>query len=1079
MVREKFNDVQNLIKPSKSIFPQIYAYTTPDNQKMVGWVKIGYTERKDVKERIKEQTHTANIDFNIEWKHPAYYFDTHKYFTDYDFHHFLEAKGIVRDPGTEWFDFKGNIKYSEELFKQFAFKSDYQVSTLTNTSYKLRDEQEEAVLKTIQYAKNHLNGEFLWNAKPRFGKTLATYDFMTRMDYKNILIVTNRPAIANSWYEDFEKFIANNGKNYLFVSELDALRKTNALSRDEYINELQIHMDTSKSPRQVAFISLQDLKGSKYVGGAYDKLDWIVNLDWDLLVIDEAHEGIDTIKTDVAFNKINRKFTLHLSGTPFKALSNGKFGEDQIYNWSYLDEQTKKEKMKDIDDNPYRNLPEMQLFTYKMSNAIGEDIQHAHLDEDQSLSFDLAEFFSAEEINSTTYRFKHEKEVKKWIETLTSNEKYPFSTKKLRDELKHTYWRFDRVNSAKAMKQLLEVHPVFENYHIIVAAGDGKTNESDEKKIRAYEEVKKSIKQYEKTITLSVGQLSTGVTVPEWSAVLMLCNLSSPSEYIQTAFRAQNPWQYEENNNIYRKECAYIFDFAPHRTLQIYDAFANDLSNHYKSDVETKQQNIKQLLNFFPVIAEDNDGEMIELNSQEVLSLPQKIKADSVVSHGFMDNLLFSNIHHIFNAPTEIREILSNTPVADKGKVHNENLRQQPDVNIDEEGNIDVSKDVNQTYDKLFGDKVYDVVGETSNEIKKSFKEQLNNVVNDVSSNYKISTKSKNAIVKKINDDMNKKMTKLDLEIKAEKNIIQADYKQRIKDAVTIKQRDELKQEKDLKLQNLNNKKEEKILSYTNNLMSELPKKLVEQQEKIKQNNKKEEYEEEIRAHLRGFSRTIPSFIMAYGNRNLTLQNFDKQVPEDVFEEVTGITLEQFRLLRDGGMVNQTFFKGQLFDELVFNKSIQTFLDKKEQLANYFDNQDEDIFDYIPPQQTNQIYTPKKLVCQMVEALEKENPMIFDDSSKTFIDLYMKSGLYITEIIKRLYKSDKIKQEFPDDQERLKHILENQVYGFAPTKIIYNISTSFIFGNTNSISKKNFVCEDTFPYAKEGKITELIDKYFD
>ena len=237
----------------------------------------------------------------------------------------------------------------------------------------------------------------------------------------------------------------------------------------------------------------------------------------------------------------------------------------------------------------------------------------------------------------------------------------------------------------------------------------------------------------------------------------------------------------------------------------------------------------------------------------------------------------------------------------------------------------------------------------------------------------------------------------------------------------------------------------------------------------------KQSAQDEIRDHLRGFARTIPSFIMAYGDQTLTLDNFDTFVPEHVFYEVTGITIEQFRYLRDGGQD----FAGQLFDRATFDEAIQEFLRKKEELANYFEDQKEDIFDYIPPQKTNQIFTPKRVVKRMVDDLEKENPRIFDDPSKTFIDLYMKSGLYIAELVKRLYNSNGLKQVFPDSKERLKHILENQVYGFAPSEIIYHIATNFIFGNlSKDISRKNFVQEDTIPVAKEGRVQELVDHYF-
>ena len=255
-----------------------------------------------------------------------------------------------------------------------------------------------------------------------------------------------------------------------------------------------------------------------------------------------------------------------------------------------------------------------------------------------------------------------------------------------------------------------------------------------------------------------------------------------------------------------------------------------------------------------------------------------------------------------------------------------------------------------------------------------------------------------------------------------------------------------------------------------------MPEKFIEQVEIKRVEQVKQSAQDEIRDHLRGFARTIPSFIMAYGDPSLTLDNFDTFVPEHVFYEVTGITIDQFRYLRDGGQD----FTGHLFDRATFDEAIQEFLRKKEELADYFKDQKEDIFDYIPPQKTNQIFTPKRVVKRMVDDLEKENPGIFDDSSKTFIDLYMKSGLYIAELVKRLYNSVGMQEAFPNPEERLKHILENQVYGFAPSEIIYNISTNFIFGNlSQDISRKNFVLEDTIPAAKEGRIQELVDSYFE
>ena len=224
---------------------------------------------------------------------------------------------------------------------------------------------------------------------------------------------------------------------------------------------------------------------------------------------------------------------------------------------------------------------------------------------------------------------------------------------------------------------------------------------------------------------------------------------------------------------------------------------------------------------------------------------------------------------------------------------------------------------------------------------------------------------------------------------------------------------------------------------------------------------------------------------MAYDEGQLTLENFDKNIEDDVFKEVTSITLDEFRFLRDGGDYTengmQKHFDGHLFDEVVFNDSLNEFRNKREQLANYFDDaQTEDIFDYIPPQKTNQIFTPKWVVRKMVDLLEKENPQIFEDPTKTFADLYMKSGLYITEIVRRLYNNAGMRRQIPDDRERIRHILRHQVYGFAPSRIIYLIATRCILGFDPSLrpEQSNFRQVDTIPWAKEIRMEELIEREF-
>lgn len=287
--------------------------------------------------------------------------------------------------------------------------------------------------------------------------------------------------------------------------------------------------------------------------------------------------------------------------------------------------------------------------------------------------------------------------------------------------------------------------------------------------------------------------------------------------------------------------------------------------------------------------------------------------------------------------------------------------------------------------------------------------------------------------------------------------------------------------------QNVENFKSE-LVDVTEETKKDIAKKIATSAETHKCNVKKQSIEEDIRAHLRGFSRTIPSFLMAYGTKEICLANFDSIIPDDVFKNVTSISIEEFRFLRDGGSYTNKetgemeYYEGHLFDEVVFNDSIQEFLNKKRRLANYFnESNDEDIFDYIPPQRTNQIFTPKKVVKEMVDLLEQENPGCFDDDTKTFADLYMKSGLYIAEIVKRLFNSEKMKTLYPNENERLNHIFEKQVYGLAPTEIIYRICLSFILGFDEEVSihKHNIKLCDTLPYAKDGTLDKKLEELFD
>ena len=380
------------------VVPMIYAYNTPGVTYHEGWTKIGYTEKQTVAKRINQQAHTVGVKWELAWQDNAMYKDgSGEYFTDREFHTYLESDaGIEREPGTEWFKIGGLD--SQNYFNHFSRREIIERPE-EKCTYVLRKEQREAVDITKKYFENG-GTEFLWNAKPRFGKTLASYDLICEMGFEKVLIVTNRPSIANSWAEDFHKFIG--WKHPLcFVSDTDALKgKQGVMAINEYKDSM-LRLNDADKKGMIVFESLQGLKGSVYFGGDYDKLKWIRDLKFDLLIVDEAQEGVDTMRTDRAFRHISKKHTLYLSGTPFKALASEQFAEEQIYNWSYADEQKAKEEWDGEDYNPYEALPRLAMYTYQLSHMIYDKVQKGmeFPDEDGSVdyAFDLNEFFMTNE----------------------------------------------------------------------------------------------------------------------------------------------------------------------------------------------------------------------------------------------------------------------------------------------------------------------------------------------------------------------------------------------------------------------------------------------------------------------------------------------------------------------------------------------------------------------------------------------------------------------------------------------------------------------------------------------------------
>lgn len=995
----------------------IYAYIIIDSEKHIGYVKIGETTRKNPEKRILEQAKSTTDRYTIKilWIEEAKFVDGGT-FNDKVFHKYLRNQKNRKQSkynedlkfGDEWFYYGDQIHLAHRDFKDFVnhiYLKREDDDIINDSPYTLRKEQQQCSDMVVKKMENGGN-KFMINAKPRFGKTLTTYDIMTRSKAKKTLILTNRPAISNSWYDDYKKFIRDNN-DYLFISTAYTLKDKNVISYEEF--KMQDQTDN-----MIAFISLQDLKGSTHFGGIYDKLKWVKDVDWDLLILDEAHEGVDTIITQVALKSLNKDFTIHLSGTPFKALANKKFKEDEIFNWTYQDEQLAKENWnEDNGPNPYESMPTLNLFVYQMSNMITSTINSF----DESKYFDLTEFFKTEKINGKP-KLIYEKEILEWIKTLTTNEKYPFSTKDLRNELKHTLWLLQNVDSAKALAEILRNDPVFENYKIVVAAGDGKVDNTEKIIKDDFTRVRKAIDNNEKTITLSVGKLTTGITMPEWTGILMLSNTTSASFYMQSAFRCQNPWVYEENDKTYMKNNSYIYDFAPERALTIYDKIANNLSNIKVEKESDRKENISILKNFFPVIGEDNDGFMEEFDVETIISRPKEIYSKKVVENGFVSDLLFSDFKTIDDKLIEMIDGLDNQ----KGKTSYEELE---------------FKDLDKK-EKLLSDKIYEQIEKEVKEID-DIKSKINNLIvaplMDITKKYDLSK----SVIKSI---INKYTKELEKEIKMEEKRFSIENQEfNINNALNI-----IKLNTDPIIENV-----------LKDIRSEIIK------------NKEIEQQRIAKEKLKGLTRTIPAYLMAYGDYEMNLNNFEKKVSDDIFKETTGINKDEFKILRDDY---------EMFDESIFNQSIIDFLDLKEKLKNYFES-DRNIFDYIPNPKTNQIFTPRELVVKMLDELEYNDPNIFKDKNKTFADLYMKSGIFITEIVKRLYKN--LEKDIIDDKERLKHILENQVYGFAPNQVIKDISDEYIFGFINDIDKSNFIKLDITDYLTNNipldkKLKEVFKK---
>ena len=628
------NTEQDLFPIREDFNPQIYAYEVPEHK---GLLKVGYTT-KDVEERVRQQfpvLQPTEKPYTIVFSKSAMR-DDGTSFNDKELHAYLRKQGF-ENPNGEWFE----CSVEDVTSAWFAVKERVDnVGSRTNT-FKPRPEQQEAIDKTYEYFINFKRDEknkiphFLWNAKMRFGKTFTTYELAKKMGWKRLLVLTFKPAVENAWKEDLESHVDFEG--WQFVSS-----QYNTMTYDECDKDRPI----------VCFGSFQDYLGKNDAGGIKLKNKWVHEIDWDCVVLDEYHYGAWRESAKELFENEDKKVRdaetgegleyydesimpittgayLYLSGTPFRAIASGEFIEEQIYNWTYSDEQKAKYSWDDSKGpNPYISLPKMVLMTYQLPDSIIDIASTGEFNE-----FDLNTFFYAEGEKDDA-KFKYEEEVQKWLdlirgsylETSVDNLKLgakkppmPYSDTRLLSVLNHTFWFLPSVASCYAMKNLLmqKQNVFYHDYTIVVAAGVEAGIG-----LKAIDPVKKAMKDplNSKSITLSCGKLTTGVTIKPWTGIFMLRNLSTPETYFQSAFRVQSPWvmKYEDvtkEDEILKRTC-YIFDFAPNRALRQIADYSCRLDIN-ESDPEKK---VKDFINFLPVIAYDGST-MKQIDASGILDI--------------------------------------------------------------------------------------------------------------------------------------------------------------------------------------------------------------------------------------------------------------------------------------------------------------------------------------------------------------------------------------------------------------------------------------------------------------------------
>ena len=671
---------------------RIYAYEIHD-EAHEGLLKVGQTTQ-DVKTRVAQQLKTAAIqNYTIVLDEPADR-DDGTTFSDHAVRARLLAKKFD-NPMLEWM----RCTKADVLAAINELRTNQTYATARDESFPMRAEQSAAVAKTLGYFQSRWDEdadavpEFLWNAKMRFGKTFTAYQLAKRLEAKRVLVVTFKPAVEDAWQHDLESHVDFEGWQYLSrVTGKDLL-------------------ETDPSRPLVFFGSFQDLLGRDSAGNFKARYKWLTELQWDLVIFDEYHFGawrdtakelfegedeasrkketeqefgaaletfaeeLEVLKSDEdTFVPIKARSYLYLSGTPFKALETGRFIEEQIFNWTYTDEQRAKAEWSEThpgEPNPYAALPEMRLFTYQMPDELVSIARQGEFDE-----FDLNSFFEASDTGASA-EFVHKTDVQKWLDIVRGDylptqvdslkagtrPPFPYSDARLLPYMQHSLWSMPSVAACAAMVNLLaEPQNVWwHDYQVVNVSAPGVGVGLD-----ALPPVRKAIGNGHdtKTITLTVGKLTTGVTVPQWSSILMLRNLKAPETYFQTAFRVQSPWviRNPEGDDPHRedilKPVCFVFDFAPTRALRQIADYGAGLS----PEASNPEKAVEELVKFLPVLAYDGSN-MTQVDAGGILDIAMSGTSATLLARKWESAILVNvdneTLRKIMNSPAAMDAVMN------------------------------------------------------------------------------------------------------------------------------------------------------------------------------------------------------------------------------------------------------------------------------------------------------------------------------------------------------------------------------------------------------------------------------------